>query len=365
MNITYLITGLGLGGAEVVTINLANLMVEQGHRVQFIYLNGDNQHSERIHPAIACFGLDMHKSPWGLVRALFKARRSVRRFGPDVVHAQMFHANIFVRLLRLITRIKVVVCSEHSYDIGGRLRMRIYRYTDFLSDINTNVSREATERFVREKAFRRKNSTTMYNGIECRKFAHDSDRAAAVRTLYGIADDEILLLNAGRLTAAKNQANLLRAFAWAHERNPKLRLVVIGKGELRDTLQQQIEQLGISSCAVLAGAHTNVADYYGAADVFVMSSDWEGMPMTILEAMASGCPIVTTDAGGADETVADRRWIVPTGESQQLGECLLRMAELSAQERRTIGERNLEASRAFDFSVVGRRWEELYRSGKL
>lgn len=363
MNITYLITGLGLGGAEVVTINLANLMVEQGHRVQFIYLNGDNQHAERINPAIACHGLDMHKSPWGLVRALFRARKLVRRFSAEVVHAQMFHANIFARLLRLVTRMKLLICTEHNYDIGSDKRLKIYRATNFLSDINTNVSREATERFICEKAFRRKNSTTMYNGIECQKFAHDPDRAAAVRALYGIAHDELLLLNAGRLTAAKNQANLLRAFAWAHERNPKLRLLVIGKGELHEALQQQIEQLGLDSCAVLAGAHPNVADYYGAADIFVMSSDWEGMPMTILEAMASGCPIVTTDVGGADETVVDRQWIVPRGESRQLGACLLRLAELPPAERRAVGLRNLEASRTFDFSIIADRWQELYRTG--
>lgn len=365
MKITYLITGLGLGGAEVVTLNLASMMVKNGHNVQVVFLNGENYHKGIMDPSIDCVGLYMQKSPVGLLKALFKCKKIIRQFNPDVVHTQMFHANIFGRLLRLITKIKVLINSEHTFDIGGKNRMRVYRYTDFLSDINTNVSKESTERFIQENAFSLGKSVAMYNGIVCADFQSDASVTKRVRELHGITGDELMVLNVGRLTDAKNQANLIQAISMALWKVPNVHLVIVGRGELHDQLQEQICRIGLSEKITLAGARSNIADYYRASDMFVLSSDWEGMPMVILEAMASACPIITTNVGGALETVQDELWIVPKNDSQKLSEKIIDMALLTVEQRQSIGEQNKVLSCNFDFDGICRKWEELYKRGRV
>ncbi len=119
MKIAYFITGLGLGGAEVVTIGIANEMVKRGHRVALVYLTGENDHAERIDPRIEVIGLRMRKTPAGLITAMKKARRIIRRFRPDVVHGNMVHANLFVRLLRLSVKVPYLISTEHNKNIEG------------------------------------------------------------------------------------------------------------------------------------------------------------------------------------------------------------------------------------------------------
>ena len=95
MKILYVITGLGMGGAEAITIDVAQKMLERGHEVAVLYLTGDNLQQHRIKLQMEIIGLHMKKSPIGFLRALKQARIYVNMFSPNVVHAQMFHANLF------------------------------------------------------------------------------------------------------------------------------------------------------------------------------------------------------------------------------------------------------------------------------
>lgn len=148
MKILYVITGLGMGGAEAITIDVAQKMLERGHEVAVLYLTGDNLQQHRIKLQMEIIGLHMKKSPIGFLRALKQARIYVNMFSPNVVHAQMFHANLFCRILRLFTRMPFLICTEHNRNIEGAIRMKLYRLTDCLSDMNTNVSEEATNYFI-------------------------------------------------------------------------------------------------------------------------------------------------------------------------------------------------------------------------
>lgn len=365
MRICYCITGMGLGGAEVITCKLANLMSARGHTVSILYLTGTNVHTDRLDPRIECLGLGMHKTPWGLFKALRRAGKYLKAFRPDVVHAQMVHANLFTRLLRIAgSSAHYLICSEHNYEVGGRIRMLAYRWTDRWSDLNTNVSRDATQRFIREKAFSAHKSLTVYNGVEVDRLIPTTVGRKTVRELYGITDDKILLLNAGRLNEAKDQAGLIDAFAIAATRDDRIVLIIIGQGELQQELQERIERYGLAARIVLAGAHPNVGDYYSAADIFVLSSAWEGLPMVILEAMGYGLPIITTAVGGAEETVANDDWIVPPRDPAALAEAIERMSSLTDDERRGIGTGNREKVRGFDIEQICDQWERIYNSPK-
>lgn len=358
MKIIYFITGLGLGGAETVTVNVANKMENRGHDVSIVYLNGTNEHADRINPNIFVCGLDMVKSPIGFILALFKARKLLKNIKPDVVHGNMIHANVFIRILRILVKIPRLISSEHSMDIRGKQRMIAYQFTDFLSDVNTNVSQESTNIFIKQKAFSPSKSKTMYNGIDTSKFHYDKDIRTSLRKEYGVKEDEFLFLHVGRLTEAKDHNNLLEAFSLV--RNGKL--LLLGKGELYDQVKNKITTLSLNDRVIMAGAHSNVADYYSAADAMVISSAWEGMPMVVIEAMSCSLPIITTNVGGAMETVADSRWIAPIKDPKYLASIMEDMMILSGQERVVIGKSNNNRSKQFDTNVICERWEHLYQT---
>jgi len=118
--------------------------------------------------------------------------------------------------------------------------------------------------------------------------------------------DSYVIGTVGRLEPQKRFDLLIDAFASLHARQPKLKLLIAGDGSLARTLQAQIERLGLTGSCTLLGHRTDIADLHHAFDLFVQSSDYEGTPNAVLEAMALETPIVATSAGGSAEIVRDR-----------------------------------------------------------
>lgn len=360
MGIAYFITGLILGGAETVTVGIANEMAQRGHRVMILYMTGENAHAERIAPNVTVVGLNANKTPWGIAAAMIKSRKIINRFRPDVVHSNMVHANIFARILRFTTKMPLLISTEHTKNIGRRLRMLAYRLTDSLSDINTNVSQEALDFFIKTHAFKAGKSFTVYNGIDLSRFIKNNENRTKIRERYGIAADEFLFINVGRLTPAKDQINLLEAFA----KVDKGRLMIAGQGELENELAAKIRELGLTDKVILIGAQSNVVDFYNAADCFVFSSAWEGFGIVLVEAMACELPVITTDAGGCAEVVDNPYWVVPVRNSISLASKMSEIYNLSYDERLMLGIENRLKAERFDITEVCNKWEEIYRTEK-
>ena len=361
MNILYIITGLGIGGAEKVTVDLANLMQDKGNNVAILYLYGDNQYTSLIYKSIFVKGLSMSKTPKSFYLSLIKAREILKKFRPDVVHAQMFHANIFARFLRFFYKIPLLICTEHSKNIESKIRMRLYQITDFLSDVNTNVSREATEYFISHHAFSDLKSFPMYNGIYLEKFEKSNESKLVLKNKIGLENNEFVFLNVGRLVQAKDQTSLLLAFSdflKTYKLNAKL--VIVGEGPLRDNLCNYINNLDIRENVILAGFHSNVSEYYTAADCFVLSSLWEGFGIVLAEAMSCGLPVITTDAGGCREVVEDSRFVISLQNPQEITLKMKEIFDMSLEERDMLGNMNSIRAKKFDINIIGEKWTQIY-----
>ena len=173
MKIAYFITGLGLGGAEIITIDLAQKAIRAGHEVIIVYLTDIGTLASKIPSEIPVFPLHLQKKPLQFIRAVEKAKSIIKQFRPDIVHSNMVHSNIFTRMLRYHIKFPVLICSEHNKNIGNSSRMLAYRLTDHLSDLNTNVSQEAVDVFIQKKAFRKRDNLAVYNGIDLSRFVPD------------------------------------------------------------------------------------------------------------------------------------------------------------------------------------------------
>lgn len=356
MNILYVITGLGVGGAEIVTINLANTFHSWGNKVGIVYLSGNNQHEEKINSGIRVWGLNMTKNFWGFMRAQMLMSRILKEFNPDVVHAHMFHANVFMRCCRMHCAITYLITTEHNKNIESRFRMWLYRVTDRLTDLNTNVSLEATDYFVGQRAFRRKNSIVMYNGIDLKKIT-SWIMTKDLRKQMNMESD-FIFLNVGRLTHAKDQKNLIQAFKRLESELPNVKLLIAGNGPLREQLETEIKEMGLLGKILLLGVKEDIAEYYNVADCFVLSSAWEGFPMVIIEAMAMKLPIVTTECG--KEALDDNRYVVPIHNAEMLSCKMKEIYNLSSEERNKLGQQNYHTVLKYDLNKICSSWKNIY-----
>jgi len=360
MKILLMSTGLGLGGAERQVCDLADQFVSIGHEVMLISLTGETV-NKPTNPSVKLVALGMRKTPQGFVSAYWKTRQLISGYKPDVLHSHMIHANIFARLLRLTVKIPHLICTAHSSNEGGRLRMLAYRLTDFLADVSTNVSEDAVHALLKKGACKPGRMITMHNGIDTHRFHFDECARKEKRSELGLNDHTPLLLAVGRLTEAKDYFNMLKAFSLIDNLAIQPRLAIAGAGELGPQLEEEAERLGVSDRVHFLGLRRDIPELMSAADLYVMSSAWEGLPLVIGEAMACENLVVATDAGGCGELMGNIGTVVPVKNPEMLSRAVQEILALDTEQRRHIGKkaRNRIIDR-YSLQNVANTWLNIY-----
>jgi glycosyltransferase involved in cell wall biosynthesis len=242
---------------------------------------------------------------------------------------------------------------------GGWMRMLAYRLTDGLSRQTTAVSTAAAERFVRLNAVPLRKCAVVTNGIDVTEFAPNCALRREMRGLMGVFA-EFVWLAVGRVTPAKDYPNLLRAFTQLRKAWPRTQLWIAG-----ERLEGSSVDLGDEDADGVRwlGLRRDMNALYDAADGFVLSSAWEGMPLAVAEAMAMEKAVVATDVGGVKELVGDAGVVVGAADSDALATAMGDMMQRSEEERRALGR----AARGriherFSMDAKADEWEELYRA---
>ncbi|HCR4010464.1 TPA: glycosyltransferase, partial [Morganella morganii] len=297
---------------------------------------------------------------FSLIKALIKVRRIILNFNPNILHSHMFHANIFARILHLIIRPSVLICTAHSKNEGGKLRMFLYRITDPLTTISTNVSQEAVNTFIEKKAVKPGRMIPLYNGIDTDIFSYNRISRKMKRDEIGVDDNTPLILSVGRLTEAKDYPNLFYAFS-SLETPVQPKLVIIGDGEEKERLKNLSEELGISDNIIWLGIRHDVQDWMSACDLFVLPSAWEGFGLVVAEAMACKRVVIGTDSGGVSEVIGDAGFIIPIKNSQSLTEYINMALSLSSEERQELGNKARQhIINNFSLTTISQQWLDLY-----
>ena len=364
MRILFLSTSMGMGGADSQLLSAARVMIARGHEVVIVSLTPLGPMGLQARAlGIRTESLGM---PRGIPdpRGLLRLARMTRDWRPDVVHSHMVHANLLARALRLIAPVPALVSTIHNIYEGGRLRMAGYRLSNGLVDHMTIVSQAAADRFVVEKIVPARLLTVVPNGVDTASIrAVPASEGEALRRSLGI-EGRFAWLAVGRFEVAKDYPNMLRAFARVRERHPEAVLLLVGRGSLQPETEALARELGLADAVRFLGVREDVPVVMRAADAYVMSSAWEGMPMVLLEAGAAGLPIVSTRVGGNHEVVLDHQsgFLVPARDHEALGSAMLRLADMPAERRRVMGQRGQEhIERNYGLERVAERWEEIYR----
>ncbi|MEL0638716.1 glycosyltransferase [Marinomonas sp. TI.3.20] len=334
MKLLLVITGLGMGGAENVVVNLADALVERGHLVKIAYLTGEalvlpsNSNIE-----VVSIGM---KGAKDFFKAYIRLRALVNSFKPDVVHSHMIHGNLLSRLVRLTVKVPKLICTAHSNNEGGKLRMLAYRLTDQLANISTNVSEEAVKAFVKAGAAKAGRMISVVNGIDTNCFISNPKlRNEKRRELDGF--DQKIILAVGRLDVAKDYPNLLNTIALLKKQRQDFKVFIAGDGPLKQELLALSVSLQIECCVEFLGICHDIPALMAASDVFVLSSAWEGFGLVVAEAMSCERVVVATDCGGVADVVGDNGFLVEPRNSNVLLKAINEALDLSTDERVELG----------------------------
>jgi glycosyltransferase involved in cell wall biosynthesis len=363
VRILLLSTSMGMGGADKQLLSAAHEMRARGHDILIVSLTALGPMGlEARTLGLRTESLEMPRGipdPRGMVRLV----RLVREWRPDVVHSHMVHANLMARMLRIFAPVPVLVSTIHNIYEGGRILMAGYRLTNNLADHMTIVSQAAADRFINEGIVPKPMLTVIPNGVDTDRFQNVPNGVRqSLRATLGLAG-EFVWLAVGRFEIAKDYPNMLHAFAAVRQQQPAAVLLLVGGGSLQAETEALAESLGLSGRVRFLGIRPDVPELMTAADAYVMSSAWEGMPIVLLEAAAAGLPVVATLVGGNHEVISDKEtgFLVPPRDSEALGRAMLRLMQTPERERRIMGERGRDyVQRQYRLSRVVDRWEEIY-----
>ncbi|EOT0037208.1 glycosyltransferase [Proteus mirabilis] len=350
MNILYVITGLGLGGAEKIVVNLAEQMHLRGHKVKIAYLKGNiSVYPQFTDIELIYLGLEMPRNYFFATKRYITL---IKNFQPDIIHAHMVHANIFARISRLFCKVPKLICTAHNSNEGGKLRMLMYKYTNWLSDLNTNVSQEASQSLINQGAFSHKNIRTVYNGIDLKLFSKKEKHENSI----------IKILSVGRLNVEKDYSNLLYAIKIVTQYYNNIHFNIVGEGCLRNSLEELTLRLEISTFVTLLGNRNDIPQLMHKSDLFVLSSSHEGLPTVLIEAQASELFVIATDCGGSKEIMKDTGILVPPKNSEALAEAIMTAIKMPES---YIDENNKKALKLaydnFDLNKIIEQWISIYK----
>ncbi len=367
MKVLFVTTGLAYGGAETQVVDLALRLKARGWQVDVVSMLTPQAYVTNLQErGIAVWSLDMTPGipdPRGALRLI----RIIRALRPHVVHSHMVHANILARVVRALSPVPALICTAHSIDERGKKgsgtwRILAYRFTDFFCDMTVQVSRAGLHRYVKVKAVPIHKIRYIPNGIDTNQFYPNHELKRLVRQELGIGN-EFVWITVGRFAPAKDYPSMIRAFAHVSRIHPESRLLIVGDGPLRSDVENLVKDLKLEAHITFLGLRGDVAKLLNAADAFVMSSAWEGMPRALLEAASTGLPVVATDVGGNGEVVIDGRtgFLVPPRNPSALADAMLSVMALDPQNRQLMGvEGRKHVERNFSIDTVVKMWENLY-----
>ncbi len=333
--IAFFLPSLRGGGAQRVIVNLVQGIIERGLPVDMVLAAVDGVFLSHLPPTVRV--VDLHARR--LIRSLIPLTRYLRRERPRVLVSSMSHANmIALCAARLAGRTTPVVVTVHntmseSTRQAGRLEPYLLRAFYPWADRIVAVSGGAADDLARTSGLPRRSIEVVYNPVITAP-AMASARRVPDHPWFAPGAPPVIL-GAGRLTRQKDFPTLIRAFAELR-RSRIVRLMILGEGEERPNLETLVASLGVTEDVALPGFSENAMACMAGSALFVLSSAWEGLPTVLIEALAAGARVVSTDCpSGPREILQDGRLgaLVPVGDASALA---VAMAGALDQPRGTV-----------------------------
>lgn len=347
--ISILMPDLRGGGAERVAVNLANGFLLRGYSVEMVLLRVTGEFLRELHPQIRVVNLHANR----LRSSIFPLIRYLRKARPDALLASMWPLSVIAPFALIAARVSTrVVVAEHTtwsrsellhrFTLGRRMRISMNLFLPRTDGV-VAVSHGAADDLAQFANIDRKLITVIYNPVVGKEKPSLSGPQSPAGWWSG---PHRRVLAVGTLKPIKDYANLLNAFAILRQQI-NARLLILGEGMCRNALEIQAQELGIADSVFMPGFVTDASPYYRHADLHVLSSEGEGLPTVIIEALASGTPVVSTNCrSGPSEILCDGKYgrLAPVGDAEAL-------AVAMADSLEALHDRDALKARAQDFCI--------------
>lgn len=309
---------------------------------------------------VECIQLDFSRSPFKIQRHYQSYRETIKLIKDRkycFIHTHTPIASAIVRQAAHKTGTKVIYTAHgfHFYDgapvknwlIFYPIEKHFSKYTDVLITINKEDYNRASEKFKAKK--------TVYIpgvGIDTEKFSPGVSGRKRIRTELGIDDDQLVLLSVGEMNKNKNHESVIKAIA-----GMKITYLIVGKGNLKEYLENLAKEHNVD--LRLVGFRNDVADFYDAADAYVLPSNREGLNVSLMEAMASGLAVACGNIRGNTDLIEDNNCLfspILTNEIKQ-------SVEYTIENRQVLGKQNIKKIQSFNLEAVNELTAEIYRGG--
>ena len=358
LRIAHLIETDGPGGAERTVANIASAFQAAGsENLVILPANGEGWLARELANtgvAIEYFRLDRPVSP-AYARWL---AATLRRYGAAVAHSHEFSMAVYGGWAAWRAGIPHVITMHGSRYYAARLRRRLaMRIAVAASGKLVAVSKQLASHLSADLGIRASRVTVVANGVRSRPILDSSLRAE-----LGLGHDDRLLLAVGNLYPVKGHRVLLAALALLHERHPALHLALAGRGELADQLHAWARQRGLTDRVHFLGLRSDVPNLLGGADIFVLPSLSEGLPLALLEAMFAGRPIVATSVGEVPTALGegDAGLLVEPGDPVALAAALDRLLSDPREGERLGQVAARRAAALYDISHMVAHYARIY-----
>lgn len=359
--IALFIGDLSIGGAERVTVNLANQLAENGYQVEVVVISIEGELTSDLADDVQVSVLPVNRMRW----AVIPLAKHLRNSSPDVLISFLTPTNIIAILASKLSLMShQIIVTEHGKKIDSdllstrrdiMLAKHLYKAADDIIGVSKGVSEDIA-------AWANVNPTkitTIYNPVIEDKLI--SDNSSYTEFDFDTEDGNIIL-GAGRHVKQKDFKTLILSFKKLLDEYPNSHLIIIGEGELTTEYKELTRELNIQESVSFPGYVDDPFQYMRTADVFGLSSKWEGLSLVIIEAMACGTPVVSTDCpSGPAEVLKDGQYgeLVPVGDSEAMSNALKKTLENPSSTKYL-------RDRARDFSVEKstKQYENLFRTNR-
>jgi sugar transferase (PEP-CTERM/EpsH1 system associated) len=299
--------------------------------------------------------------------------RCVRRLGRfleannvQVVHAHQYTPFAYAAATRLFGRRPRIVFTEHGRfypDMTSRKRRAFNRLVVSRLDRLVAVGESVRQALIEKEGLPASRIQVIYNGIDLEPVKLTPRQRSELRKVMGASDEDFLVVQVARLDTIKDHPTALRVIAAASREDSSLRLAIVGDGPEKANIERQVHELSLNKHVRLLGKRDDVAHLLAAADAFLLTSVSEGIPVTIIEALAAGVPVVATAVGGVPEVIDDgiSGLLAPAGDVSALAVALLRLARDAALQEKFACEGAKRASERFSEDRMIERYASIYR----
>lgn len=353
---------LSPGGAERVAVHIVRALNRQRYEPTVISFTGrlDCDLDHLLDKA----GIEVRylgKRPGFDYRMYYRLPPVLKECQPDIVHTHLHVLRYALPFLLLLKNASLLhtVHNLAEREIEPRARW-VQGYALNHGVVAVAVAQEVA--LSLERLYGVQRCRVISNGIPTDSYASPQTRREKWRAREGFGQDDVLFVCVAQFRPQKNHELLLKAFAQGPAGDPKAHLVLVGEGVLREKLEEQTNNLGLVRQVHFLGLRTDIPDVLRAMDVFVLSSDWEGNPLSVMEAMASGLPIVSTAAGGVPDMFQHGKQglLAPIGDLQALSDCMRALLR-NGEARRSLGlAAQRRAKEKYDVSTMVRAYEDVY-----